>query len=1307
MSASHLVTLGQPGERASMSIQSSAVTDRIGSGNRVAARLAAAVLVGLLIGGMFPISTVLAVDTTPPSLAPLTLTPSTVASGAPTTVITATATDDGGIASAQAAVRRVNSGTVSRSGTQLTLDGQPFRFTGFNLYNANNVRNTGCTGTNLGSGTALSATLDQWGPGKQVMRAWFFQNLAQPTIGAGTTYDWSAFDHTLAVADAHGLKVIATLTNQWGECGDGLDVLPGSFKTKQWYVDGYKTAPGPGLYQTYLSYVRDVVTRYRGDSRIAFWQLVNEAEVRTDINEACPPHGSPSNPANAEGNLRATILKDFAADVSGLIKSLDPDHLVSLGTLGGGQCGAVGDQYKTVHDVPTIDLCEYHDYLNPTVSLPAEPFNGLVRRISQCGELNKPIFVGEAGIIPTGNGGYAGRATLLTAKRVDQMAAGVVGFVAWNWVTTGSSLATYAIGAGDPALDALNLGSTAMSATDGTLGGTSEGLTATVTAPSVPGTYEVCVWATDGAGNVTAGTACSTLTVDGSPPLVTGIGVAPSPANFGAALSVTATATDPAAVAWTQLSVDGAPWTQMGASDGAFGGISEAVNRTYGASAVEVVARATHACALTANRTVRCWGENAGGQLGDGTKIDRSFSVPVAGLSNVLAIAVGYRHSCALLGDRTVSCWGDNSTGQLGDGTTIEHLAPSPVVGLAGIRAITASYWDTCALDGGGTVWCWGRNDAGGLGDGTTEQRSAPVAVLGIAGATSISAGPFYTCAVLTDRTGRCWGSNYHGELGDGTTTDRLSPVAVDGLADVVKISAGETHTCALLGGGTVRCWGENVNGQLGDGTTTDRLYPVVTVGLSGAIDVATGAKHTCSILADTTVRCWGRNGKGELGDGTNTIRLIAVASGALSGVRSITAGDQSTCALLASGRIDCWGFNYFGQLGDGATALDRYTPVHVAGFEALSAGIHSVCIRAADGVGNISGGTSCMTVTVRPLGYTPPGADVIVEPVAPDGTAPATVTFGTVTVAGASALTTSTAEPALPIGYQIGTPPTFYDITTTAAYSGLITVCISSAGVTPTPTNLLHFEGGVWIDITTNVDTVNQVVCGTTTSLSPFALATRTPVLTVPSGVTAIATGPSGAVVIYVATAMNSIGAPVPSACASASGTVFPIGTTTVNCVAADVSGTPFSASFTVTVGYRFVGFSQPLNDPISALNPMSVFKGGSTISVKFALTYANGAPILDSAASAIATACGATISLTRTAGAAPPVDEAVTSTQPSAGSCFRYDATSDHFIYNLATKGLAAAALYELKASLLGAAIVSPILTLQPTHSLTIGVR
>jgi MBG domain (YGX type)/Pentapeptide repeats (8 copies)/Carboxypeptidase regulatory-like domain/Bacterial Ig domain len=127
--------------------------------------------------------------------------------------------------------------------------------------------------------------------------------------------------------------------------------------------------------------------------------------------------------------------------------------------------------------------------------------------------------------------------------------------------------------------------------------------------------------------------------------------------------------------------------------------------------------------------------------------------------------------------------------------------------------------------------------------------------------------------------------------------------------------------------------------------------------------------------------------------------------------------------------------------------------------------------------------------------GGTPIGGDVPVVPTAPKGevTEPVSLTFSNVGAAGATTLTTSTTPPApLPAGYQLAGPATYYDLETTAIYSGNITVCISYAGITPAPTNLLHYENGAWQDITTSVDTTSQTICGTTPSLSPFALVTK-----------------------------------------------------------------------------------------------------------------------------------------------------------------------------------------------------------------------
>lgn len=86
-------------------------------------------------------------------------------------------------------------------------------------------------------------------------------------------------------------------------------------------------------------------------------------------------------------------------------------------------------------------------------------------------------------------------------------------------------------------------------------------------------------------------------------------------------------------------------------------------------------------CALTGSGSVQCWGANNAGQVGDGTNLMRTLPVQVSGMDNgVIDIATGAFHACALLADHTVKCWGDNSYGQLGDGTNDNRNFPAQVV---------------------------------------------------------------------------------------------------------------------------------------------------------------------------------------------------------------------------------------------------------------------------------------------------------------------------------------------------------------------------------------------------------------------------------------------------------------------------------------------------------------------------------------------------------------------------------------------------------------------------------------------------
>ena len=150
---------------------------------------------------------------------------------------------------------------------------------------------------------------------------------------------------------------------------------------------------------------------------------------------------------------------------------------------------------------------------------------------------------------------------------------------------------------------------------------------------------------------------------------------------------------------------------------------------------VSVAAGELHACALHADGTVSCWGTNDWGQLGDGSTTTPAMETPqtVAGLAGVTAISAGADHTCALLSDGTVRCWGSNGSGQLGDGfkASIEP-SPTSVSEIASAVAISAGEEFTCALLADSTVECWGANDSGQLGNGaaSTADVGTPVSVV-------------------------------------------------------------------------------------------------------------------------------------------------------------------------------------------------------------------------------------------------------------------------------------------------------------------------------------------------------------------------------------------------------------------------------------------------------------------------------------------------------------------------------------------------------------------------------------------------
>jgi len=336
-----------------------------------------------------------------------------------------------------------------------------------------------------------------------------------------------------------------------------------------------------------------------------------------------------------------------------------------------------------------------------------------------------------------------------------------------------------------------------------------------------------------------------------------------------------------------------------------------------------------HACGVSGG-AAWCWGENAAGQLGDGSGAPSLIPVAVAGGLTFTQVVAGQSHSCGLTTTGAAYCWGLNTGGQVGDGTAVSRSTPVAVTGGHLFSRLTAGLNHSCGIRTDGAVYCWGVGGQGRLGNGSTASNGVPQALSGGGVYTAIAAGGSHTCGVRDDGTLLCWGFNGNGRLGDGTTTDRLVPTAVSGGGVYTGVAAGGAHTCALDPAGAAWCWGSGASGQLGIGTTpAQQLIPAaVSGGLTFSL-LATGSFHSCGLDAGGAAHCWGLNGSGRLGDGTQVLRSApAPVSGGLT-FTVISAGNEGTCALSAAGSALCWGRNLEGQVGDGTTVA-RLTPVGV-----------------------------------------------------------------------------------------------------------------------------------------------------------------------------------------------------------------------------------------------------------------------------------------------------------------------------------------------------------------------------------------
>jgi alpha-tubulin suppressor-like RCC1 family protein len=326
------------------------------------------------------------------------------------------------------------------------------------------------------------------------------------------------------------------------------------------------------------------------------------------------------------------------------------------------------------------------------------------------------------------------------------------------------------------------------------------------------------------------------------------------------------------------------------------GGLRDSVWVAVSMRFASVTAGAQHACAITSQHELFCWGVN---NKDSPVTIGRrepfeSLPTPTWQANDVAFYATGYYHACLSTTSNSTYCWGRDYEGERGDGPGM-YATPQPVQLPEPLVSMSASDWSTCGITASARVFCWGENVSGELGTGFEPRspvptecgwnscRTSPFEVPDMR-LKSVSVGFGHVCGLDAEGRAYCWGDNSSGELGLDSVGGIMKPGAVRTAVRFKAISAGYTRTCAIAMDNAAYCWGGARHVTTPTAISSSLKFIFISV-----------MDDACGIADSNILYCWD--------DGEVPAAVVPDVS-----FKTVSLGGYNNCALSTQDAIYCWG---------------------------------------------------------------------------------------------------------------------------------------------------------------------------------------------------------------------------------------------------------------------------------------------------------------------------------------------------------------------------------------------------------------